>query len=123
MSFLFREPERDPNLGNELRKLEVGTRSLADDEVLRRRILSAARLHLARLRAGSPQWWEYLTGWGRVTVPVALAASLAAALLIPGRTTSSAGDASEMSADSTLVTAAFSGPSANDWLLEQVIGQ
>lgn len=135
MSRVFGKPERDPELGEALRRIEASW-PVSDDEALRRRILVAARPRLARLRTPAPRWWELLTGWTRVVVPVGLAASLAAGLLVRGSSANHTSYATDMGSDSTLVMAAFSEPFAggqlaaelitpesNDWLLQQAISQ
>jgi hypothetical protein len=136
MSGLIKEPKRDQVLGEALRQIE-SVAGPADPEILRRRIVAAARARLAELAWPAPRWWEMISGWSRVAVPVGLAASLAAGLLvqgsIPGADSASVG---ELGADSTLVIAAFSEPSSgrlltahliapegNDWLLEQAVTQ
>jgi hypothetical protein len=137
MSRLFRrgEPPRDPELGNALRQLEATSRPGADDEALRMRIMAAARPRLAELRAPVRHWWEWISGSVRVAVPVGVAACVAAALLVPGRADYIATTAptAVAGADSTLVLAAFSAPSAgdltahlvvpagDDWLLSQAL--
>jgi anti-sigma factor RsiW len=134
---LLREPERDPELGKALRRIEAGWEP-GDPEAVRRRILAAARPALTRLGSRAPKWWEWISGWTRVAVPVGLAASLAAGLLV--HQSVNAGNASgystDMGSDSTLVLAAFSesdagseltahliAPEGGDWLLEQAVGQ
>jgi hypothetical protein len=137
MSGLFKEPKWDRVLGEALRQLDP-VAGPADAEILRRRIVAAARSRLAELARPSPRWWEMISGWSRVAVPVGLAASLAAGLLVQGRVTGaeSVSYAGELGADSTLMIAAFSEPSSgrlltahliapegNDWLLEQAVTQ
>jgi negative regulator of sigma E activity len=137
MSRLFEEPERDRVLGEALRQIDAGA-GPGDAEALRRRIMAAARSRLAELATPSPRWWEMISGWSRVAVPLGLAASLAAGLLVQGSVTGadSASSTGELGADSTLVIAAFSepgsgslltahliAPEGNDWLLEQAVTQ
>ena len=137
MSWLFREPPHDPKLGAALRRIET-TVPLGDSEPLRQRIGAAARPKLAELRSPAPRWWELISRWMPVAVPVGLAASLAAGLLVPasGEITTLAGYAADAGADSTLVIAAFSevgiggqlaahlvAPESGDWLFEQALGQ
>jgi hypothetical protein len=137
MSWLFREPERDPELGKALRAVEAAWEQ-SDPESLRRRIIAAARPTMGRLGSRAPKWWEWISGWTRVAVPVGLAASLAAGVLVhgSGTTTSLSASATDMGSDSTLVLAAFSeasagsqwtahliAPEGNDWLLEQAVRQ
>jgi hypothetical protein len=136
MSGLFREPKRDPALGSALRRIEAASR-MDDPQALRRRIVAAARARLARLGSPAPQWWEWISAWIRVAVPVGLAAALAAGLLVGGSdTTTLSNSATDMGSDSTLVLAAFSDPAAgseltgyliapegNDWVLEQAVSQ
>src|SRR5215213_1157764 len=83
MSRWWREPERDRVLGNALRWLEAGS-ELNDGESLRQNIVAAARPRLARAGSTAPRWWEWISGWTRVAVPVGLVASLAAGLLLSG---------------------------------------
>jgi hypothetical protein len=135
VSPLFREPERDAELGNALRQMEASSRPGGDDEALRIRIVAAARPKLAGLSAPVRHWWEWISGSVRVAIPIGVAACVAAALLVPG-----SGDyvGTEVSAtvagvDSTLVLAAFSAPSGgdltshlvvpagDDWLLSQAL--
>lgn len=133
MKRLFREPERDAELADALRRIERPP--LDETSLLRRRIAAAARPGLALLATPAPPWWELLTGWGRLAVPVALAVALAAVLLMPF---SNENDASPIysvaGADTTLVLAAFSegaggqlanliAPVSHEWLLEQAISQ
>jgi anti-sigma factor RsiW len=135
MSRLMGEPERDPRLGDLLRQLETASEPGGAEE-LRRRIMAAARPRLAELRLPAPRWWELISGWTRVAVPIGLAASLAAGLLVRGSGTSTgvATYATDLGSDSTLVLAAFSesasggqfaaqlmAPEGDDWLLEQAV--
>jgi hypothetical protein len=137
MNWLLREPERDPKLGAALRQLDPAPEA-ARAEDLRRRIMARARSRLAELDAPAARWWEWLSRWVRIAVPVGLAASLAAGLLLPRRSDMAnlRGYSIDTSSDSTLIAAAFSEPSArgqmaahliapegNDWLLEQAFTQ
>ena len=134
MSWLFREPERDPRLGEALRQLEA---TPDDADRLRYRITAAARARLANARAPAPRWWEWIDRWIPVAVPVGLAVSVAGALLLPssGDLSVSRSASAELVADSALVTAAFSdqlggelaarliAPETDEWLLEQAVTQ
>jgi hypothetical protein len=136
MNELFHEPERDPELGEALRRLEAAL-TAPESEILRRRILAAARPKLARLGLGPPRWWEWISAWTRVAVPVGLAATLVAGLLVQGSDTSSAVAADgELGTDSTLVLAAFAEPESGNqltahlvvpegssWLFQQAVAQ
>jgi hypothetical protein len=136
MNGLFQEPKRDRVLGEALRQID-SVAGPADAEILRRRIVAAARSRLAELTRPAPRWWEMISGWSRVAVPVGLAASLAAGLLVQGSVTADSTLAvGELGADSTLVIAAFSeprsgrlltahliAPEGSDWLLEQAVTQ
>jgi hypothetical protein len=136
MKWLFQEPDRDPRLCDALRAIEQF--SSRDDGQLRQRIMEAAGPRLADLRSVSPKWWEWITRWMPVAVPIGLAASLAAALLVPGSDEVSLSSAysTEAAADSTLVIAAFSeapaggqlaahlvAPEPGDWLLEEAVAR
>jgi anti-sigma factor RsiW len=134
MNRLFRDPPHDRALGAALRKMEVGLS--ADNEPLRQRILAAASPMLAELRSPVFQWWEWISRWMPVAVPVGLAGALAAGLLVPGVTDLTDPVATEVGADSTLVIAAFSegsaggqlagsliAPESGDWLLQQAVVQ
>ena len=107
MNWLFQEPRPDPRLGEALRRLDAA--SGAEDAQLRQRIVEAAAPTLTSLRAPTPRWWEWISRWVPVAVPVGLAASLVAGLLVPeAEEVASLGYASEAGTDSTLVLAAFS---------------
>jgi hypothetical protein len=134
VSWLFREPEQDPRLGEALRQLEA---TPDDADRLRQRITAAARARLATGRAPAPRWWEWIDRWIPVAVPVGLAVSVAGALLLPsdGELSFSRSASAELVADSALVTAAFSdqlsgelaagliAPESDEWLLEQAVTQ
>jgi hypothetical protein len=134
VSWLFREPERDPRLGQALRQLEA---TPGDDDRLRRRITAAARTRLGAVRAPAPPWWEWIDRWIPVAVPVGVAVSVAGALLLPSSSelSVSRSASAELVADSALVTAAFSDqlggelaaglitPDGDEWLLEQAVTQ
>jgi hypothetical protein len=137
MNWLFREPRRDPELGAALSRME-GDVASRDAELLRQRIVAAARPKLAQLRAPSLRWWEWITRWMPVAVPVGLAALLAGGLLVPGGSYLSnlTAYAVDASSDSTLVLAAYSEPGTvgqltthiiapenPNWLLEQAFSQ
>ena len=135
MNWPFHDPAREPRLGEALRQLE--TVSPVDDAQLTQRIVTAAAPRLASLGARTPRWWEWISRWMPIAVPVGLAASFAAGLLLPGAEQASAGSyASEAGADSALVIAAFSdvptggeltaylvSPEGGDWLLEEAVSQ
>ena len=134
MNWLFQEPRRDPRLGEALRELENS--SQVDDAELRQRIMLRAGARLERLRPPAPPWWEWISRWMPIAVPVGLAASFASGLLLPGAEGVVSPDsyAVEATADSALVIAAFSEapagsqltgylvtPEGGDWLLEQAV--
>jgi hypothetical protein len=136
MNWVFHEPPHDRKLGAALRQIETAV-PLGDSEALRQRIGAAARPKLAELRSPAPRWWEWISRWMPIAVPVGLAASLAAGLLVPasGEITL-AGYTADAGADSTLVIAAFSemgvggqlaghlvAPESGDWLFEQALSQ
>lgn len=128
----YREPARDPELSAALGRIEE-TPLETENDMLRGRIVAAARSRLASLAIPDPHWWELVSARARVMVPVGLAAALAAALLMPGSGEMSVSEpyALVSGSDSTLVLAAFSGdagshliaPAGHDWLLEQAIGR
>jgi hypothetical protein len=136
VSWLFREPDRDPRLGEALRQLEAAPPS-GDADRLRRRITAAARTRLVAVRTPAPRWWEWIDRWIPVAVPVGLAVSVAGALLLPsrGELMLSQSASAELVADSALVTAAFSdqlggelaagliAPGGDEWILEQAVTQ
>lgn len=134
MSWLFGEPPRDPELGAALRNRETATRE--NLEPLRQRIIAAARPRLVGIRSPSPRWWEWISRWKPVAVPVGLAATLAAGLLVPAATDLTTLTNTEVASDSTLVTAAFAespagaelaasliAPGTADWLWQQAVAQ
>jgi hypothetical protein len=134
MKWLFREPLPDAELGAALRRAENQSQQ-SDMENLRHRILAAAAPKLAELRSPAPQWWDWISRWMPVAVPVGLSAALAAGLLVSGApdlTTLTA----DGGADSTLVTAAFAeapaggelaasfiAPGTSDWLWQEAVAQ
>jgi len=133
MSWLFREPSHDPALAAALRGLEAESPG-GDADVLRGRIVSAAAPKLRQLRSPAPRWWEWISHWMPVALPIGLAVSLAAGLLLPsaGDLVNVASSSADAGADSTLVIAAFSevsaggelaahlvAPAGGDWLFEQ----
>jgi hypothetical protein len=135
MRWLLGEPGRDPELAAALRQAD-SVPDATRGEDLRRRIMARARPRLAEPQLPTKHWWDWLSGWVRIALPVGLAASLAAGLLLPHsvETDSLGSYTAEAGADSTLIVAAFSEPSArgqlaahliapesNDWLLEQVL--
>jgi hypothetical protein len=81
VSRLLPDPERDPRLGETLRRLER-TRPWEDEDELSRRIMLAARGQLARLRAPVRPWWEWAAVWARVAIPLGVAASIAATVIL-----------------------------------------
>ena len=133
MNWLLPQPDRDPELAAALRLIEpVPDRSA--EEALRRRILEAARARPAGLNAVSPRWWEWISTWKPVAVPMGVMACLVAALLLPGKgdLVVTAEDALETDVDSAMVLATFSdpgfgnqvttgliAPQGRDWLLTQ----
>jgi len=136
MNWLFQEPRRDPKLGDALRKLERPSR--LDDSDLRQRIVAAATPQLSGLRSPGRHWWEWVTQWMPVAIPLGLAASLAAGLILPAteEVSPTTDYATEMSADSTLLAAAYSeesdagqlathvvGPESGDWLFQQAVAR
>lgn len=135
MKWLLSEPGKDPELAAALRRTDPAPDATRSED-LRRRIMARARSRLANRGLPTERWWEWLSGWVRIAVPVGLAAFLAAVLLLPRsvETDSLGGYTAEAGADSTLIVAAFSEPSArgqlaahliapesNDWLLEQAL--
>ena len=137
MRWLFREPTRDHTLGQMLRQVETAPES--DEALLRQRIVGAATPILRRLRTpAAPQWWEWISRWMPIAVPLGLAASLAATLLVSAGAdpVNVASSLAEAGADSTLVIAAFSeesarselaahlvAPAGDDWLFEQAVSR
>jgi hypothetical protein len=128
-----REPERDPRLAHALRLVDAG-RSDEELESLRRRVMAAARDQLAVLTAARQPWWAWAAGWGRVAVPIGLAASLAAGVVLAGSSLSELTAAAEVESESSLVlrevtlasgadlvTSQLALPSTQDALLDAAI--
>jgi hypothetical protein len=82
VSRLLPDPERDPRLGEALRRLDDDAWARDDDDELSRRILLAARGRLARLHNPPEPWWEWTAAWARVVIPLGAAASIAAAAIL-----------------------------------------
>jgi hypothetical protein len=131
MTRWYREPARDPELSAALGRIE-NTPLEAENDMLRGRIVVAARSRLASLRAPDPHWWELVSARARVLVPVGLAAALAAAFLMPGSGDLGVSEPYELvsGSDSTLLLAGFSGNAEShliapgpDWLLEEAISR
>lgn len=132
MKRVYREPARDPELADALRSIEV-TPLGSEEDLLRRRILLAARTRLASLSAPTTQWWELVSSRARLMIPAGLAAALAAVLLMPGAgQTDPSQHAMVSGSDSLLVMAALSDDSgapltdlmasaSQDWLLGQAV--
>ena len=75
--------ERDPEIARALRDMGAGAPTGSVDwDTLHRNILRNAEGPLSRLRRTSP-WWQYMAGWGRAAIPLALAAILAILTLLP----------------------------------------
>ncbi len=133
---MFDDPERDPRLAQALRGAPAPDTSL-DDDRLRGRIMAAARPRLAQLRARQRPWWEWTAAWARVAVPVGLAASLAAGVLLIGSPTP-VESVSSVAADTVTASGVILGAAAgatgspqvgdalvaqasDDWLLTQIM--
>jgi anti-sigma factor RsiW len=134
---MFDDPERDPRLAETLRGMPT-PRASGDDQ-LHSRIMAAARPRLAQLRARQRPWWEWTAAWARVAVPVGLAASLAAGVLLL-QSTATVQSISSVAADtvtaSGVILSAASGitgspqvgdelvaQASDDWLLSQVMSR
>lgn len=73
-----REPERDLELSEALRRLE-GDAALGDADWNRLRAgidARAARLFARPAPASPPTWWETIASWARAAVPIAAAAAV-----------------------------------------------
>lgn len=77
---IHREPDRNPRIAGVLRSLT--TDGPGGDELLVGRIVQAARPRLAELRRAPRPWWEWTASWARIALPLGVAASLAAGLLL-----------------------------------------
>jgi hypothetical protein len=130
MTRLWREPERDPELGEALRRLELG-RSAADEAALRRRIMLAAQPALARLQNPPRPWWEWMAGWSHLVIPAGVAVSLAAGAVLltePGSISPAWSEGDSVTISETMLSAAtlpagevvadqLLAPATDDWLL------
>jgi hypothetical protein len=91
---------------------------------------------LLELNAGAPRWWEWISAWIPLAVPIGVTACLAAALLLRGTgELAGAGEyGAETAADSAMVLATFSdasfgsqvtaqliAPQGEDWLLSEAL--
>jgi hypothetical protein len=95
---------------------------MTPDDALRLRIATAARARLAAVRAPSATWWELLSAWRRVAIPVGLAAAIGIASIIPGSGKIPGFQSSiQTSTDSALVLAAFSDESAGGQLADRLV--
>jgi hypothetical protein len=131
VNWVFREPERDSELAAALRRIEPAL-DRSTEEALRLRILQAARAKSIEMNVSAPRWWEWISAWIPVAVPMGLTACLAAALLLPGtgELVGTGESSAETGADSAMVLATFSdagfgsqvtarliAPESDDWLL------
>jgi hypothetical protein len=114
-----REPERDPQLARALRQADAG-RSDEELERLRRRVMAAAREQLAGLAAARQPWWAWAAGWGRVAVPIGLAASLAAGVVLARSTLSDSTVVAEVESESSLVLREVALASGSDVVTSQL---
>jgi hypothetical protein len=135
---MFRDPERDPRLADALRATQAEG-ALLEDDSLPARIIAVARPHLAQLRARQRPWWEWTARWARVAVPVGLAASLAAGVLLiqsPSWRDSISNVAADTVTASGVILSAAAGTTgspqvgdqlvaqaSDDWLLTQVMSR
>ena len=135
MNWLFPEPDRDPELAAVLRRIEPAP-DRSGEEALRLRILRAARGRSLQVSTGALRWWEWISAWIPVAVPIGVTACLAAALLLrgTGEAARAAVYSAETAADSAMVLATFSdagfgsqvtaqliAPEGADWLLSEVL--
>jgi hypothetical protein len=134
---MFDDPERDSRLADALRGTPTPSSSLGDDQ-LRSRIMAAARVRVAQLRSRQRPWWEWTAAWARVAVPVGLAASLAAGVLLVQNPTSIeivSVAADTVTASGVILSAAAGttgspqvgdelvAQASDDWLLTQVMSR
>lgn len=136
MSRLLPDPERDPGVGEALRRLERA-RTWDEDE-LSQRIVLAARDQLARLRTPARPWWEWTAGWARVAIPLGVAASIAAAGILVserGSIDPAWSDADSLTVSGAMLSAAtlpageaqvtdqLLVPASEEWLLSGALGR
>jgi hypothetical protein len=126
---IHREPERDPRLAAALHGLAQA--SSDGDEPLVARIVEAARPRLGELRRTPRPWWAWTASWARVAVPVGVAASLAAGVLL--MRDAGAGAVDDDVTESALVLESGDGPgggnlagsllpqATDEWLLAAVL--
>ena len=81
MKWLMSDPERDPLLGDALRRLD-GAPSPHQEQVLVRRIADAAGPMLSERRNPPRPWWEQVADWSRVAMPAAVGLGLTAAAIL-----------------------------------------
>jgi hypothetical protein len=81
MNWLMSDPERDPRLGEALRRLD-GVPSPLREQTLVQRIVTAARPTLGEFRNPPRPWWEQVADWSRVAMPAAVALGLMAAAIL-----------------------------------------
>ena len=114
-----REPERDPQLARALRQADPG-RSDEDLDRLRRRVMLAAGEQLAVLAAARQPWWAWAAGWGRVAVPIGLAASLAAGVVLVRSSLPESTGVAEVESESSRVFREVALASGSDLLTSQL---
>lgn len=134
----FGQPERDRRIREALQRRERP--SAGDDAALTARVLRAAEPLLSERRQASAPWWQWTAAWARFAVPVGLAATLAAGILLvrSGEPPTAAGEeiaAAEEITESALVlgwnggggraelAGALVEPATDAWLLAEASGR
>ena len=111
------EPERDARLGRAIRAAEGPPPGLARLELLRTRIAAAAVAALEARRERA--WWEWMSGWARAEVALAVAATILAAVV--GRATTIG--RADIGSDTVMAAASPSRPSSTMTRLDSVVAR
>lgn len=131
------DPPRDPALADALRRFDAQIEGPHD--ALRLAIVAAARPRLAHLARGGDAWWQWTARWGRMAIPIGVAAGivglvLASRLSLPATddTTDTTPRRAPIVAFDAVASSAYSGrqlidslvgPATHEWLLSAAVEQ
>lgn len=128
------DPPRDPALADALRRFDAAIKGPHD--ALRLAIVDAARPRLAHLARGGDAWWQWTARWGRMAIPIGVAAGIVGLVLAsrlslpttddttPRRAPIVAFDAVASSAHSgRQLIDSLVGPATHEWLLSAAVEQ
>jgi hypothetical protein len=136
------DPPRDAELADVLLRAEQWAERSLDVDALTAAIVARARPRLARLESGG-EWWEWTGRWAAAAIPIAIAAGIAAAYLVPRVADPTLEDAAPVVATTRAVPAAsvafaalaspvrsgaplvdaLMGPATHEWLFTEAVSR